>query len=321
MPMPYKRKILSLALTAGLLAILYGAVLFFDPQRINERNGSFAWLPAEARDEANRIEVSVPEAETITLVRKNGDWFALIGDGFEVPAKQGRIDDIFRILTERGAFPLRGSSSSSHEEMGLVPDSASRLVIRGGAGAVPMLDLLVGNDDSTGREVFLRRNGVNEFRSGDRLLSSYINGAETAWHDLRLFRDDPSSSVQRIRVIPIDLKNDTETEGDFALVRSGAGWVFEGAGTPDGNKAEEWVRAIFAVQGDYFIPAPGGIDLSTGRITIELGDGSVRTIRAGDPLPGNGEKWPVAVEGSPYLFAVSRWTIQNRLFRTRSSLE
>jgi hypothetical protein len=318
--MPYKKKILILALVSCVLAVLYGFTLFFDPQRVSERNASFSWLPGDARDEADLIELIRPGQETLTLTRKNEGWFAVTGNGLEIPAKQGRIDDVFRILIERGAFPLRGSSSASHEDLGLVPETASRLVIR--AGAVPLLDLFIGNDDPSGREVFLRRNGEDEFRSGERLLATYINGVETSWYDLMLFKDDLSASVQRIRVSPV--KNGEGGDEDYTLARGGGAWIFEGApGTPDGNKADEWVRSIFDVQGDYFIPLTESPNLSAGRIIIELGDGSMRVIQIGEALPGDGgtEKRPTSVSGTPYLYAVSKWVVENRLLRTRSSLE
>ncbi|MDR1931128.1 MAG: hypothetical protein LBQ44_10955, partial [Treponema sp.] len=281
--MPYKKKVTILAVLTGVLGILYGFTLVFDPQRVSERNASFSWLSGEARDEADRIQVIRPGAEPLSLIRKNDAWYALLGSGQEVPAKQGRVDDIFRILSEKGAFPLRGSSPASHEELGLLPEGASRLIIRGGAGTVPLLDLLIGADDSSGREVFLRNNGENGFRSGDRLIATYVNGADTAWYNLRLFRDDLSSSVQRLRVSP--LKNGEDDE-DYVLARSGDTWVFEGdRRKPDGAKAAEWVKGLFDVQGDYFISGAEAPELSSARITVELGDGSIITILAGGVLP------------------------------------
>jgi hypothetical protein len=317
MPMPYKKKLILLGALTGILAILYGFTLFFDPERVNERNASFSWLPGSARDEADRIEVSRPGEEPLVLVRKNDSWFALAGTDFELPVKQGRIDDIFRILTERGAFPLRGSAASSHEGLGLVSGEASRLVIRGGIG-VPLLDLLIGGDDSSGREVFLRKNGENDFRSGERLIATYINGNDTAWYDLRLFHDDPSATVQRVRVSPPD-----GTE-NFTVAKNGGAWIFEGSSaSPDGTKVDDWIRGIFEAQGDSFIPLVEGGELAAGRITLELGDGSVRTILVGEAFPDTGdtERRPVSVSGVPYLFVLSQWTLQNRLFRTREVLQ
>jgi hypothetical protein len=318
--MPYKKKLIILAALTGILAILYGFTLFFDPERVNERNASFSWLPGAARDDADRIEVSRPGGEPLVLVRKNDLWFALTETGFELPVKQGRIDDIFRILTARGAFPLRGSASSSHEGLGLALGGASRLIIRGGAG-VPLLDLLIGGDDSSGREVFLRKNGENDFRSGERLIATYINGNDTAWYDLRLFHDDPSAMVQRVRVSP---PKGTEGVGDFAVAKSGGAWVFEGsADIPDGSKVDAWIKGIFEAQGDSFISPTEGGELAAGRMILELGDGSVRTIQAGEALPEDGgtEQRPVSVSGVPYLFVVSQWTLQNRLFKTRQVLQ
>jgi hypothetical protein len=108
------------------------------------------------------------------------------------------------------------------------------------------------------------------------------------------------------------------------VYKSGGAWIFEGsADLPDGNKVDAWIKGIFEAQGDSFLPPAEGAELLDGRIVLELGDGSVRTIQAGGLLPDaeDTEKRPVSVNGVPYLFVLSQWTLQNRLFRTRQSLQ
>ncbi|MDR2143642.1 MAG: DUF4340 domain-containing protein, partial [Treponema sp.] len=271
----YNKKIYTLAGIAGVLAIVYLLALFFDPARVNARNASFTWLSAEARDMADRMEISRPGEEALLIQRINNRWFAALGGG-SVPVKQGRIDDLFRILCTRGAFPRLGSSASSHEDLGLSAENASRLVIRGGAATPPLLDLLVGNDDSAGREIYLRKNGENEYRSGDRLIKSYVSGAATSWYDLKLFAENRADAVQRIRISPF---KDGDGDGDFSFFRSENNWVPESgipaeSGTPGGESfgtaADAYVRNIFEIQGDDFLSPEdaAGIEFNAGRLSV-----------------------------------------------------
>jgi hypothetical protein len=316
----YNKKIYTLAGIAGVLAIVYVLTLFFDPARVNARNALFTWLPAEARDMADRIEINRPGEEPLFIQRTDNKWFAALG-GANVPVKQGRIDDLFRILCTRGAFPRLGSSASSHEDLGLSTENASRLVIRGGAAALPLLDLLVGADDSAGREVYLRKNGENEYRSGDRLIKSYVSGAATSWYDLKLFAENRADAVQRIRISPV---KDGEGDEDFSFSRSENGWALE-SGIPSGSGGENlgeaadvYVRNIFDIQGDDFLSPEdaAGIEFNAGRLSIELGDGSVITVLAAAEQDG---MRPVTVSGVPYVYLLSQPALA-RLIRERSTL-
>jgi hypothetical protein len=315
--MPYKKKILLLGSSAAALALIYGFTLFFDPGRINTRNAYFTWLPAGSREEADRIEIYRGE-EKLELVLRNGQWAALlpppqglagagVSPALEVPVKQGRVDDLFRILGTRGAFPRRGSSPEHHQDLGLGNDAA-RLVIRGGAG-LPLLDLLVGRDDSSGQGVFLRKNGEDSFRSGDRLIGSYVNGQRSSWYNLTLFEETPIDLVQRVQV------NFTGGDGpeNFSIVRSGDGWNFEGGGAIlDRDKLEAWIRGILEAQGEDF-RFPRSFTAAA-RISLELGDGSVLLLQINENGENEENGRGALVSGKPYLFVLPQWTV-DRLLR------
>jgi hypothetical protein len=319
----YNRKIYTLAGAAGLLVLVYLLTVFFDPDQVSARNASFTWLAPEARDMADRMEIGRPGEEALLLQRINNKWFAALGSA-TVPVKQGRIDDLFRILCTRGAFPRLGSSASFHGELGLSTETASRLVIRGGAAALPLLDLLVGDDDSAGREVYLRKNGENEYRSGDRLIKSYVSGAPASWYDLKLFAENRADAVQRIRVSPL---KDGEGDEDFSFSRNEDGWALEAgsrlqaepgvqAESDIGTALDAYVRNLFEIQGDNFLSPEdaAGIEFSAGKLSIELGDGSVITVLAAEERD---EMRPVTVSGSPYVYLLSR-AATARLIRERS---
>ena len=318
--MPYKKKLILLGSTAALLALIYILTIVFDPVRTNARNERFTWLPSASREEADRIEI-IRGGEKLELFLKGGAWYALLG-AFEIPVKQGRIDDLMRLLSTRGAFPRRGSTSASHAELGL--DGSCRLIIRGGAG-IPLLDLLVGKEDPSGRGIFLRMNGENEFRSGDRLIGSYVLGETSSWLDMKLFEDKSVSLVQRVEVHYFDYYGmgeeiSSDPYMDYTITRSGEEWILNGI-NPNKDRAENWMRAILDVQGENILAVTNEINdelinifYPAARITIELGDGSVLELQIEKP-DEEGKSLALA-GGKPYFFIFSQWT-NMRLLRDR----
>ncbi|GHV86322.1 hypothetical protein AGMMS50230_19300 [Spirochaetia bacterium] len=310
--MPYKKKVTILSAAAVLLALVYLLTLFFDPQRASARAASFTWLSSSARDLADGMDI-IRNGQTLKLVLSNGIWFAQL-ENLEVPVKQGRIDDLFRLLSTRGAFPRRGSSAASHEGLGL-GEGASRLLVRGGAG-LPLLDLFVGKDDPSGREVFLRKAGENEFRSGDKLIASYVNGEKTSWFDMKFFDEKSLNLVQRVDVQFNGYtggEDPPEVYSDYTLERSGENWLVGNAAV-DREKTETWLRSLLEAQGENILP-PVPFDILA-KITLGLGDGSVLSLQIG--APGEDGKYPALVNGKNYMFVLSPWMV-TRLLRDRGS--
>jgi hypothetical protein len=326
--MVYKKKLILLSSLVGFLALVYLVTLFFDPERVSSRSAAFLWLDPKLQDQADRIELSKAGEwdKPVALVRRGSNWYALIGEA-EFPAKNARVEDLFRVLVARDAYPVRGSDAASHERLGLAENRAARILVKGGAG-LPLLDLLIGNSDAAGREVYMRINGQNEFRSGEDKLSSYITGAETSWHRLGLFAESPTppdaAQVQRVTVNPPPKEDAEEGEEDAAapeplvITRSGAGWSIEGLteDTVDTQRVDSYVRGILEAEGDSFMP---GLSAATagfndGQIVLELGNGASLTINMGI-LPEN--KKAATASGSPYVYTLADWTV-TRLFREKS---
>jgi hypothetical protein len=309
--MKARKQITLLAICAGALLLVYLLTLFFDPERVASRNAAFTWLPAQGRDLADRIEIS-GAGESLTLVRQGGAWFAQ--EGAELfPVKQGRIDDLFRLLSTKGAFPRRGSSASSLAAVGLAEGAATKLAIRGGAGAEPLLALLVGGDDASGRECYLRKSGENEYRSGDRLIKTYATTSARDWYDLKLFAENRADLVQRVQV------NSPQGE-TWALQKSGDGWQFADGGAANKDAVESYLRTIFDIQADDFYRQEFGSEapqFTAGSIRLELGDGSAMTVQAAAPNEG---KVPATVSGSRYAYLLSEGAVK-RLFREKASLQ
>ncbi|MDR1302561.1 MAG: DUF4340 domain-containing protein [Treponema sp.] len=328
--MVYKKKVLFLSCLVGVLALLYGGTLIFEPERVNSRNAAFQWLDPKMLDEVARIELS-GSGDALSLVRKDTGWFVSRDEG-DYPAKPERIDDFLRLLSTKGSYPVRGTETASHERLGLTEDTASRILIQGGTTGYPLLDLLVGHRDPTGREVYLRIQDRPEVRSGNDTFSGYISGSRTSWYNLRLFPDTENAveSVQRITVDPLTLEaTGEEQEGpsmpepSFSLSRSGGGWIIEGATVNelDNQRVESYIRSILEAEGEDFIPASEASTndgFTQGSIVLDWGNGLSRSIRIGPGLEANQRS--AVVSDTPWVYALAEWTV-NRIFRAASYFE
>jgi hypothetical protein len=118
--------------------------------------------------------------------------------------------------------------------------------------------------------------------------------------------------------------------GAYSLSRNNAGWTFEGETetgeeiTVDTQKAESWLRAILDAEAEAFSPAiqgddqddlQGGAEADGGRLTLELGDGSVRTLLLGPPdEEGRRDARLTPVQPDSLAYSLAAWTV-TRLFR------
>jgi hypothetical protein len=325
--MTYKKQVLILLTVTAVLGLIFAGTLILTPERLNSRDAAYTWLEPKWAEQAGRIEISGGTTEPLVLVNRNAVWY-VESEGVEYPAKQGRVADMLRLLSTQGAYPLRGSAASSHERLG-VGENASRIVVRG-AGAAPLLDLLVGSGDATGREVYLRKSGQNEIRSGEDQFTVYLSSSATAWYNLRLFPQEGSGAlsldmVQRVTTVSPPLSEEDGGEGGLpqaplVITRSGSGWTVEGVAADDldTSRIDPYIRAILDAEGDGFTTSvtPEDPVFNEGRIHLELGDGAARTIRLGPALPaGEGDAGKrIAVTGSQYVYTLAEWTV-NRLFR------
>jgi hypothetical protein len=306
------RKAVILGILVLALAVIYGASRIFDSEGSYERNAAFTWIDKDLLFQADAILLSGLRGST-ELRRRGGLWVIEEGER-DYPVKQPRVEDFLNVLSRRGAYPPRASSAGAAERLGLLEGGASRIIIRGGAG-LPLLDLLLGKADATGREIYLREAGRNEVRSGEDRFTQYLDSPRTSWYDLRLF-PEPSKpetgAVQRVRVSAFGEKN------AYAISRDNGGWSFEGDKEiiVDTQKAESWIRSILDAEGEDFNPSVSdNIDPGGGSLTLELGDGSVRTLFIGPP--GEEERrdaivTPLSPDGLVYRLAA--WTV-TRLFR------
>ena len=311
--MTYKKKAAVLSAIVVILAVVYILSFVLDPA--NRKSKAFAWLEKQFLVMADRIEISGMNGKSL-LVRKNDIWF-FSSENAELPVKQGRVEDLFTVLSSPQVYPLRASSSEARERLGLGEDSSSRIIVSGGAG-LPLLDLLVGGGDALKREVYLRRAGWNDIYSGEDQFTYYTDAKPSSWYDLRLFSSNPENeaslnpgydSIDAVQQAEVTLP---ESE-PFMLRRSGNGWIMPASEALDATRIEGWLRSVLEGEADDFGSiAPETIEAS---ITLWFGDGSMRTIEAG--FLDENKNRSVRISGSPYTYVLGEWNY-SRLFREMS---
>ena len=214
---------------------------------------------------------------------------------------------------------MRASTAAALERFGL-DEYADRVTFFSETSV--LLDILIGDEDATGREAFFRRAGQNEVRSGNRFIKSYITGPIASWYNLRLIPETEggnidSGSVQRVSVFFGD--------GDLGMqhfTRRARGWEVSGivVENPNYNNIEMFVRDVINAEGlnfadDVYITDPL---FNHSRVVVEFGTGRVVTIRFSE---SNEEGFRLAhVIGRDIVYSVPLWTV-NRIFRDAFSFE
>ena len=313
--MEYKKKLIILLSITGVLALIYTVSLILDPEIAGSRSASHVWLDSRFAGRTARIVINTA-GESSEFIRKNNQWFVL-SNGREYPARQLRIEDFIGIFTIRAAWPVRSSSASSHDRFGLDSDSASRVTLYGETST--LLDLLIGGEDITGREVYLRRHGQNEVRSGDNFISSYVRSPVSSWYNLRLI---PESEDGRVAVDSVQRLSVYSRESAQLFSRVNREWTLSGFDTASLNQSsiDSYVRAVLNTEGDDFIDYITVNDpmFDYNRIVLELGTGIIRTFRLSD-ADESGRRY-AAVDGFDYVYSLAPWAAQ-RLFRDFSDFE
>jgi hypothetical protein len=314
--MTYKLKVKILTGVIGALVLIIICSFVFDPEKINSRSSAYSWLDARQKDLIDRIIINNGN-EIITLVLRGGSWFVL-NDNKEYPARQLRVEDFITALTKRAPYPVRSSSPSSHERLSLT-EGAPRVTVTGGGG-LPLLDFYIGDSDTSGN-VYLRRQGQNEVRSGTDVFSSFADSSLTSWYNLRLFPETENgkldvTSVQSLTVYPpaeegVDVQS-------YVFTRRGRAWTSSHIADPDSGKVDSYIQDILNTSGNDFAEKdPTDPDLYDCKLILELGNGTLKTLRLG---PDIDDSRYAVVEGSKMVYSVPSWATY-RLFPDISTFE
>ncbi|MDR2784025.1 MAG: DUF4340 domain-containing protein [Treponema sp.] len=338
--MVYKTKVTILCAIIAGLVVVYAGSLVFDPDLVSARDAAYAWLEVKSVPHVDGIELKSANG-VVTLIRKNAAWFVPV-DGQDYPAKERRVEDFLNFLSKKDSYPVRGAEAASHERLGLLENGAARITVRD--GATPLLDLLVGNTDASANEVYLRKAGKNEARSGALSILNYVSSVKTAWYNLRLFPETEKLTADDVQRMIVTLPPaDDELSGGLSgepvgasppvapaapvtltFVRSNGGWTVNGQ-EADAPKVEAYIRAILDAEGDDFVTGEiaGGASsdsasFNEGRIVLEFGDGTSRVISVGAKLDSNNRY--ASISRSPYVYSLAGWVVE-RLFKAESEFK
>jgi hypothetical protein len=324
--MEYRRKLLILSSLTAILALVYVLTLVFDPEGRARRSDVYVWLDSRLQDSIDRIDIQgTGSSGGLNLLRRNGSWMLSRDDG-EYPAREARINDFLIELSRQDSYPRRSSSPSAHGRFGLDEDQAARITLRGGAG-LPLLELLAGNR-SAGGDIFLRKAGSDEVRSGKDRLSPYLDGQAGPWLNLRLFPESEDNSitvesVQRLTArAPAEETGDADSPahpaaGPVVISRQRNSWRITAGDLSlepediEKSKVDSYITGILNTAGDDFVSS--GLPPETASLSLELADGRVLNVRLAGPA-GEPESWQAAVSGSPYGYVLASWAVE-RLFR------
>ena len=311
--MIYKKKVICLSSLIAVLALLYAGSLVFNPERSNKKNALYTWLDPKLAGKTDRIVIDSQEQKT-ELFRKNDNWFVL-HNGIEYPARRMRVEDFINIFTSRSAWPVRASGASSHGKFGLDSGTSSRITIYGENSVY--LDILTGDDDKTGREIYVRRFSNDEVRSGDNTFVSYINGTETSWYNLKFFPESENGKISLQDVQRLSLYNEGET---VIFTRANRSWEVSGVNNPDMKSIEDYIDIVLNSEGDDFLDSVSSSDpgLNHSRIVIEFGNGKISTIRVSAADEVN--RRFAHVSGSNYIYAIPLW-VSFRILKSAASFE
>ncbi len=298
--------------------LTYIASLIFNSDFAGKRSASYLWLEPDKADKISNIVISAPEQQ-VELTKRNGSWFVTRGEK-EFPAKQLRVEDFIGIFTKRAPWIVRSSSAgSSHERLGLETGSAVRVTMSSENqtesqqfAAPPLLDLLFGSTDATGLEVYVRRYGENEVRSGDNSVSSFLKGNINNWFNLKLISETENGkigldSVQRLSVY-------TQNADAQVFSRRNRQWVVSGldAVNLDQSAVDNYIRTVINTEGDDFADFSSGDPMfDYNRIVIELGTGQIKTICLSD-ADETGRRY-ANIDGTDYVYSIAPWAAQKLL--------
>jgi len=333
----YRNRLTILVSLIAVLTLTYAASFIFSPENRNEKSSLYTWLDPKIEGRIDRIVISAGDPNLIMndfpdmvfpgfedilssfdieLLKKGNQWFVL-HNGQEYPARQYRIEDFIKIFTTRSPWPVRSANASSHSRFGLDGSASKRISIY--SENTVLLDLLLGNEDNGGKEIYVRKNNQNEVRSGENIASAFLTGSVTSWYELRLFPEIEAdvSGVQRVSVYR---ENETQV-----FSRQNREWVVSGfeIASPNQVQIENYIHAVLNAEGDDFINYVKTDDpaLDYDRIVIEFGDGSVKTIRISAANEVNKRIANVRSGGnSEYVYSIPLWTAV-RILRDASSFE
>lgn len=312
--MTFKNKLICLSILIAIFALVYAGSFIFSRDMDNTRSASHLWLDSSAAGRINRFVINSSQ-DKLEFTKKSDQWF-ITRNNSEYPARRLRVEDFLSVFTTRAQWPVRSSSGAANDRFGL-DERAARITFYSDYSII--LDLLLGDDDVMGLEMYFREAGRNEIRSGNSSIRVYITGEVTSWYNLRLIPESADGSVSINSAQRLTVFNEGASQ---VFTRSNRSWDVSGVNVenPDMSKIEEYINFVINAEGEDFIDSvsASSMDFNYSRIMIEFGNGSVVTILISGPDEVN--KRYARVSNSGYIYQLPLW-VTTRLFRNAESFE
>lgn len=311
--MTFQKKVYLLSGLLGILVLIYVLSFVLDASRLEETQSRFSLVDPRALTSFTKIQIARPSENPLTILKRGQDWFVQLSEQDEFPAKKGRIEDFFALLSKKASYPVRARTKDAHEKLGLTQEKGKKVLLAGEKGTVA--EFIFGDRDVSGQEVYFRIGQKDEVRSGSDTITSYIESSPSSWYDLRFFPQEgklalTSDLVQRIRIeekgkVPLTLSRKEKNEWDCQ----------EGATRFDADpqKVASYLQIVIATEGETFIPSTEkaekqGTEKAT--INLELGDGRTKRIVIYETKDN---KFTGTSSDTAYLYSLAQWTVERLL--------
>jgi len=311
--MVYKKKVIVLSCVIASLVLVYIGAVVFDPARRGARADVYTWLDPRDIDRISGITITLPDSDTVILTRNGRHWF-VSRNGRNYPARHTRVNDFITELTRRAPYPMRATSAAAHTRLSLTEPEAARVTVSGIIGP-PLLDLLIGQNDLSGRNVYMRRAGRNEVRAGEDRFSVYVWAAANSWYNLLLFPESEDGipgvqDVMRLTVYPP--ANEAGETTPMVFTRVARAWEvnFETEALNQ-IRVDTFVRDILMSAGESFADPMIGAVFGDSRLVLEFEGGNTTTISFTEPDQNNRRQ--ASVSSTNFVYEISGWMHQ-RLF-------
>jgi hypothetical protein len=244
------------------------------------------------------------------------------------PADQYAVQDFLSLLSARTSSPIVSTRAQAADAFGLSESDAGRIQLYGSSFREVLADILLGDLDSSGSMVFMRKAQSAIIRKGTDAFDGYVRGSRGAWLELRIFPADGKTgrdigSVQRIILENggerIDLLRDSRSGWRLGGAEPVSGFQQNAAPqVADGRDIESFLRNLYAARGEDMLAAESLLlefKEAIG-IILEYGDGSRLALAL--YASGNQERWSLKLSESDIVYEISPWVADRLLDNLRN---
>ncbi len=327
--MQFKVKLIAVCAVLGVLILSFILGNIFSPEQVQKRSEEKPLFSGIKTANAVSVEIS-KEGKTVHLAKKGPVWMVKVGDE-EFPAENSRIEGFLSAVQKLKRIRVVGSKEDYWKQLGLTAEEASHVVVKDQAG-IPIVDIFSGKADPGGKGNYLRTSSAPVSYLVGGSLSSYLGRDEAYWSDLRLFPEDlKGTNIMHLKIQSrkrMDEKDTKSFDGDYTIVKSAdknkRGWIVQSSPGKELDSAavDSMANALADLNAVQYVPssetAAAGLDSPFATITVTSDTDKTYTLSLGTMKEEN--KYYASISNKPYLFAVSKWSVE-RALKPLSELE